>query len=536
MTRRDLHGLLVALWRERASEEPDFAVTRAPDISFGEFTSNFALKLAPRLRQSPDYIGRAVTQRLATQWPGRVEVSGGRLNFFMSDDMMRGALEQAVREGTHYGSGDTLAGKRVLVEYVSADPNGPLSFAAGRHAAFGEALCRLLENQGARVTREFYLNDATTSSKVRLLGESVAAWVCEAFGQTAVHPEGTLDDAFVRGVAAELARREGHRLLKLSAPERLEICSQAALEAAVASQRTTLERFGVRFDDWVSESSLRREGRVEAVLARLEESGYADVREGALWLQTAKFGDEADRVLRRSNGNVTYLAGDIAYHAWKAERGFDSIINVWSAEHRPYVDRTRAALRAADCPVEKFEFLICEGATLKRDGVPLRLSSGGGPLALEEELGQVDADTLKFMFVLRDANKSADVDLEIARRDDENNRAYAARLLPARLGRLLRETEARLQPGDTATEWAPGELALARQVALWPDEAAEAAARREPARVARFVLEMAGTVRELVKVSPPGAATPERVQLLRAAYTVAGNALRLLGLEARDRF
>jgi len=158
-------------------------------------------------------------------------------------------------------------------------------------------------------------------------------------------------------------------------------------------------------------------------------------------------------------------------------------------------------------------------------------------LALEEELGQVDSDTLKFMFVLRDAGKSADVDLEIARRDDETNRAYAARLLPARLGRLLRETEARLQPGEAAaTEWAPGELALARQVALWPDEAAEAAARHEPARVARFVLEMAGTVRDLVKVSSPGAATPERVQLLRAAYTVAGNALRLLGLEARDRF
>ena len=517
----------------------------------GEFTTNLPLRLASNFQATAEQIGQTLRGEMGARWPGRIELCAGRLNFFMSDQQFRESLERAVREGTYYGAGDAQSGQRILVEFVSSDPTGPLAFSAGRHAAVGEALCRLLENQGARVAREFYLNDATTSSKIRLLGESVAAWVAEAFGRPALHPEGTQSDAFVRGIAADLARREGHKLLLLSAEERLAICSQAALEAAVASQKATLEKFGVRFDEWTSEAGLRRSGRVEACLHSFQERGIAVEREGALWLLTSRFGDEADRVLRRANGAYTYLASDIAYHAWKAERGFDRIINLWTAEHGPYVERTRAALRAAELPVERFEFLLCEGANLKRDGVPLRLGLHGGPLALEEELGEIDADGLKFLFVLRDLKRVAEVDLEIAHRDDESNRAYAARLLPSRLARLLREAEAvvpQLEPAQGSAgapvshaTWAPGEAELARLVALWPDEAESSAAGNDASRIARFVLDMSAAVRELIKLYGPvsdlgGASPADRIQLLRASHTVASNALRLLGMEARERF
>jgi len=520
------------------------AATRATREEWGEFSSNVLLR-SKRTGTESRELGARLCEALRPHWPGTVSVREGRLNFHMSEASIRDALEQATREGTHYGAGESLAGQRILVEFVSTDPTGPLPFAAGRGAAVGEALARLLALQGARVTREFYLNDATTSSKVRLLGESVAAWVGEAFGLPAARTEGTLDDAFVRGVAAELARREGHRLLALTPDERLTLCSRAALEAAVNSQRATLEQFGVKFDEWVSERELVRSGRVEHLLRDYRERGLVEERDGAVWVLSSRFGDDADRPLIRANGEPTYLAGDIAYHLWKLERGFDTCIDLWSPEHQPYVQRTKAALGAAGAEVAHFEFLICHGAALKRDGVPLRLGISGGMLALEEELKELDRDTLKFLFLQTEMKRVAEVDLETARRDDESNPAYAVRLTASRLSRLLREAQAHLGPapesGPAANEWAPAERTLARLVALWPAEAETAALRRDPARVARFALELASAARDLGRLYGPVsdlglAPLRDRVALLRAASVVVANVLRTLGLEPDDRF
>lgn len=513
-------------------------VTRARH-PFGEFTSNTPLQLARQLRQTPEQIGHTLIRHLAAHFPGRIELHHGRLNFYMSDDHFRSTLEQATRDGAHFGAGQTLAGQRILVEYVSSDPTGPLPFVAGRHAALGEALCRLFEFQGARVTREFYLNDATSSTKIQLLGESVANWYLEAFGRGRARLEGDLSDGFVRGIAAELARRDGAKWLEVTPAERMAAASSAALDSAVAAQRSTLERFGVRFDEWVSETSLRTDGRVERLLNLLQERGFTYEKDNALWLQTTKFGDDADRVLKRQNGQPTYFAGDIAYHIWKGERGFDRIINLWSAEHQPYVARTKAALQAAGADLDRFEFLICEGAVLKRDGSPLRLGSGGGPLLLEEELGEIGADALKFHFLQAEVSKIAAVELES--RDDESDPAYAAQLLPSRLARLERETQGRMggsaQTMPDTIEWTPGERELARLVALWPDEAAEAARERQPARVTRFIGELANATRELLQKSgAPSAPLPQRLQLLRAAQSAATGALKILGIEAREKF
>ena len=522
----------------------ELSVSRAVREEWGEFSSS-ALLRSKRTGAEFGELATRLCEALLLEWPGTVQIREGRLNFHMSEASIRDALEQATREGTHYGAGEALAGQRILVEFVSTDPTGPLPFTAGRGAAVGEALARLLVLQGARVTREFYLNDATTSSKVKLLGESVAAWVGEAFGLPAARTEGILDDAFVRGVAAELSRREGHRLLALTPEERLTLCSRAALEAAVNSQRATLEQFGVRFDEWVSERELTRTGRVEKLLRDFREQGLVEEREGALWLVSSRFGDDADRPLVRENGELTYLTGDIAYHLWKAERGFDICLDLWTPEHQPYVQRTKAALRAAGAEVERFEFLICQGAALKRDGVPLRLGISGGMLVLEEELKELDRDTLKFLFLQTEMKRIAEVDLETARRDDESNPAYAVRLTPARLGRLLREAQAHLGPAPEArqfaAEWASAERTLARLVVLWPAEAETAALRRDPARVARFALELATAVRDLGRLYGPVsdlglAPLSDRVVLLRAAAIVVANVLRSLGLEPDDRF
>ena len=519
------------------------AVTRPPDAKFGEFSSNAPLRAASVTRQSPAQIGQTLMQRLAPTFDGRIELVAGRLNFFMSDHSIVESLERATREGAHYGSGDALAGQRILVEYVSSDPTGPLPFAAGRRAVIGEAICRLLEDQGARVTREFYLNDATTSSKNRLLGEGVASWYLKAFGHDAPAPDGAFDNAFVRGVAAELTRRDGAKWLDVSAAERLAACSHAALVAAIESQRSTMEKIGTRFDAWVSETEMMNDGRVETAINQLKERGLTYENAGALWLKTSDFGDDADRVLQRGDGSPTYFAGDIAYHLWKTERDFDAVINVWNATHELYVRRTLAALKAAGAPDEKFEFVIVNGANLKRDGVPLRLGLSGSEILMNEELQELDGDRLKFFFAAALPSKTAEVDIETAARDDETNPAYAVQLLPSRLARLSREaqgraaTNAAAKPDGGEIEWSAGERELARLVALWPDTALEAATRRAPALVASFALEMSVAVRDLSAATAPSSVPGAlRLELLRAAGFVAAAALRVLGIEARDRF
>ena len=549
-----IRAILRSNWPEIGADF-EFAVSRSPRAQWGEFSSN----AAPRATQTLRALGIEVTpaqigETLEREWNARkrkgqtcfrTEFRGGKTNFFMSDQFLHESLSRATREGAHYGAGDFLAGQRVLVEFVSSDPTGALSFSAGRFGAAGEAICRLFEAQGARVSREFYLNDATSSSKMQSLGESVMAWYRGAFGQKSAL-ETTDNSAFVRGVASELARRDGAKWLAAPRDEFLAVASRAALLAAVESQKSSLARFGVRFDEWVSESQLRLDGRVENALTRLAQSGHTYESEGALWLKTTDFGDECDRVLRRSNGDTTYFAGDIAYHLWKFERGFDLILNIWSVEHRPYIGRTRAALRAAGIDEAKFEFLVCENAILKRDGVPLRLGSGGPALLFDEAVEEIGAGALKLFFLKTPLQNVAEVDLEIAARDEESNPAYAVQLLPSRLARLQRETEGSLaqnslngaaQNGESAPEWGAGERDLARLVGLWPDVSREAAKTRAPEKIAEFLLELATATREILRQSAPSAVPlPQRLELLRAAQSVAASALKILAIEAREQF
>ena len=262
--------------------------------------------------------------------------------------------------------------------------------------------------------------------------------------------------------------------------QRLAACSAAALDAAIESQRATLEAMGTKFDDWVSETAMLRDGRVAAAIERLQSRGQTYQNAGALWLKTSDFGDEADRVLQRGDGSPTYFAGDIAYHLWKVERDFDAVINVWNATHELYVKRTQAALRAAGAPDEKFEFVIVAGAGLKRDGVPLRLGLSGSEILMSEELQELDGDRLKWFFARAPLAKPAEVDIEVAARDDESNPAYAIQLLPSRLARLMREAQGRAagsasnadagagdadageKIGAGEVQWSAGERELAR--------------------------------------------------------------------------
>jgi arginyl-tRNA synthetase len=488
-------------------------------------------------------IARALIEHLS--WPGRVEEANGFLNFQLTPDNLREALGRALQDGERYGANEVLSGTRVLVEFVSSDPVGPLPFSAARAAALGDALCRVLEFAGASVTREYFLNDADSSSKIRLLGESVAAFYLAEFGQEIEPPEGAFNNGFVRSVAKAIAQREGNAHVMLPESERTTLFAHKALEAAISAHKTSLRDLGVRFDVWTSEQTLRDEGRVDAALQKLRERGHLYQKSGAQWIASTQFGDDADHPLVRANGEPTYLATDIAYHLFKLERGFDKIINIWTSEHRQYIARTKAALKAVGASAEKVEVLPTEGARWLREGTPALRGSGGETFSLEDALRATGADTLRFWMLCRDPDSVVDVDSELARRDDETNPAYAARLLPARLAQLIREHEARAngatEPSaeNFAFEYSEGEAAseLARLIALWPDTVQNAASERAPHRIAQFVGEMAKATRDLLKSQTPleGEAAAARLPILRAAQNTTTAALRLLGISAATR-
>jgi arginyl-tRNA synthetase len=536
VTRNELRDVLANLVAELSTHPVEFEVRRAASKEFferGEYSSNIAFALAAKIKASPNEVAEQITNLWprASRLRDEIEITAQRgfLNFRMSDNSLHQSIHDALSQGRDYGANRVLDARRVNVEFVSADPTGPLDLQHGRLAVSGDALCHLLASCGASVTREYFLNDIETSSKLKLLGESVAALYLAEFGQSTSSPEGAQRDPFTQHIARDLAASRGNELLLLPEDERISVSTHEAREAIVAGQKSTLKKLGVHFDVWTSESALRRDRLIEAIIEKLRDAGHTYESGGALWLRSTTFGDEADRPLVRASGEYTYLAADIAYHAYRLERNFDLLINIWTSEHRPYVPRTHAALKAAGFADEKLEVLVCEDARLLRDGETVQ--SNDSALSLDDALGEVDAENLRFLLLLSEWDSPAAIETEIATRDDESNPAYAARLLPSRLSTLLRQAESAASDSEQIGE---AEKQLARFVALWPEEVESAARERRPQRIAKFVLEMSEAAHDLVSSSSPG--QPLSSEVLRAAQVVAGNALRICGLEPRENF
>ena len=526
ITRDDVQKLIIrALHQLRVLDvEKTWKVRRAAK-SHGDYTCNVALVCASQLQIAPMKMALQLLDKLPTD-TFSVTAHQGFLNFRMNDATLQSHLQVALSQGTNYGTSQTLSGKRALVEFVSADPDGPLEFSSGRLAVFGDALCRLLVSQGANVTREWYLNDDETSSKMRLLGESVASHYLSALGQNHEPPEGVLSNGFVCELGQKIAREDGNKHALLPDDERSATFAHRARDEAIAIQKAALERLGVRFEVWTSESALKNEGRVENALKKLRERDLIYDCDGAQWLRTTQFGDDADRVLVRAGGRPTYLASDIAYHLFKNERGFDLLLNVWTGEHKPYVERTRAALMAAGCDAQKLEVLTVENARLLRDGRPISRGANGDNFSLDEALNTLDADTLKFFLLRQNPDERVAID-ESSLGDDESNAAYAVRLLPHRLAIMISQSQATGETKDI--EYSNQEREVARLVALWPDTVQNAATERAPHRAAAFLLDLANATREVLKSSRPDAPSAN-VEVLQGALVVAQNALGVLGL------
>jgi arginyl-tRNA synthetase len=523
---------------ERTAPSP--SLDRPPKPELGDYSSNAAMLLAGPLGDNPRAVAERLRGELERDLGGsgsldRIEVAGpGFVNLFLSDAWYRRALGWLVAAGDALGPAPTGSPERVLVEFVSANPTGPLHVGGGRHAAYGDALVRLLEAVGHDVQREFYVNDG--GGQVGRFADSIAARMTGA-----ELPEGGYEGDYVVDLAERIAAGGVD-------PSDREALGRRGIELVLDGVRATLERFGVSFDTWFSERQLYERGEVDSALAQLDSGGHTYHHEGALWLRTTEFGDDKDRVLIRANGEPTYLAADVAYHWDKLQRGFGRLIDVLGADHHGYVARIRAAIEALGADPDAFEALIMNLVHIVEAGERAQMSKRSGDfVSLDELLDDVGVDAARWFMLWRSHETTVDLDLELARSQSSENPVYYVQYAHARIASILRKAGAAadvaasgLDPEAAGAALEPSEKALIKRLLEFPEEVREAAARRAPHRICAYSSAVAADFHAFYRDCQVVGAEGEGVERARLALclsakrTIAG-ALGLLGISAPER-
>ncbi|HJX54732.1 MAG TPA: arginine--tRNA ligase [Polyangia bacterium] len=487
------------------------SVERPKRPEHGDYATNTALELAKAAGKQPRALAEIVVQRLRATGGAElseVSVAGpGFINLRLSDVFWQRRLLDILGAQGHWGQGEAKPSPRVLVEYLSANPTGPLHFAHGRHAAVGDSLTRLLRFAGYDVLREFYLNDS--GNQVAMLGLSVWARYMEAakgedwtgvIVPEVAFPENGYRGDYIRDLGRELLEREAGRFVGADPPADMEPIKQFAIARCLDMIRGTLAKFDVTFDVWQSERALHDSGEVSSTLAALEQAGFIDRRDGAVWLKTTVlWGDDKDRVVLKSDGVPTYLLADIAYHRKKIERGFDELCDIWGADHHGHVPRMQAALKALGHDPNRLSVLLIQMVSLLRDGKPVAMGKREGEfVTLDEVIDEIGRDATRFFYLMRRHDTPLEFDLELAKRQSMDNPVYYAQYAHARCASLLRRATELEAPRMAATAELfarlnlPEEIALLRRLSDFPDFVEDAAAAREPHRLVSFIGDLAG--------------------------------------------
>ena len=537
--------------RDGGSESIAPTLERPPKRELGDYSTNAAMLLAPARGEPPREIAERLREDLGTRLAGtvdRIEVAGpGFVNVFLADRWYRESVVSLLGAGAGFGGGTVEPPERLLIEFVSANPTGPLHAASGRHAAYGDALARVMAFAGHDVEREYYLNDM--GRQVRQFGESIAARI-----RGEEPPEDGYRGDYVIDLAKSIAADGAN-------PDDVDELSRRGIEAMRERIESTLRRFGVRFDPWASERSVYERGAVDATIKTLRERGHVYESEGAVWLRTTAFGDDKDRVLVRSDGEPTYFAPDIAYHYDKLQRGAERLINVLGADHHGYVPRMRAALGALAKDPDRFEAQIIQMVHLELRGERTQMSKRQGTfVTLDELIDDIGTDATRFFMLQRSHETTVDLDLDLAKSQSQDNPVYYVQYAHARIASILRKAraegaapagedgegvdEAALAAAagaggalDTTAE--PAERALVQRLLELPAEVSTAAGRRTPHRLAAYATATAADFhafyRDCQVVGAPDGLQDARLALAVAAKRVIARTLDLLGVSAPDR-
>jgi arginyl-tRNA synthetase len=539
---------------EMGAELPDdLALERPRNPEHGDFASNVAMLLAKPLRRPPRQIAEELLSRLDLAGAGirSAEIAGpGFINFRISGEHLVAGLAEIVRRGDEFGRSAAGGGRRVLVEFVSANPTGPLHIGHGRQAALGDVIAELLAWAGWQPFREFYYNDA--GEQIARLTRSVWVRYQQHFGAPTEFPEDGYHGGYVTELAREIARAHGERFLADETPEALDHMRQFAVRELRAEQNRDLDDFRVRFDNFFLESSLYTDGRVEETVRRLRATGLAYEHEGALWLATTRFGDDKDRVMVKSSGHPTYFLPDVAYHLTKWERGFHRVINVQGADHHGTVARVRAGLRALGLPDGYPEYVLHQMVLVMRGGQEVRFSKRAGDyVTLRDLFEEVGVDVTRYFFLMRRAEAQLTFDLDLALDQSDKNPVYKIQYAHARMAAIFRRAglanAAEIEAGsaDLSLLSHDAEIDLLKRLLRFPELVGTAAERHTPHLVCDYLEELAGTANSwyhagnldpaLRVVGVPAALSGARLVLARALQIVLRNGLSILGVTAPQR-
>jgi len=514
--------------------------------AYGDYATNLALSLAKDLKQSPMKIAEALVAYLPSPvtWLEKVEVvTPGFINFFLRDQAFQSVLPAIITAARRYGEASWGAGERIQIEFVSANPTGPLHVGHGRGAALGGALTNLLRSTGHTVETEYYLNDLGT--QMETLGRSIQARFRELKGEDLPFPENGYQGDYIREIAADLQKRINQGSLSEEALD-LSFFSRYGRETILAGIREDLQNFGIPFDHWFSEESLVQQGLVKDLIEEMKTKALFYEQEGALWFKSSAFGDDKDRVVVRSNGALTYFATDIAYHHQKFGRGFQRLIDIWGADHHGYVPRLKAALGCLGYEPDRLRVVLVQLVNLLRQGKPVAMSTRAGEfVTLREVLEEVGKDAARFIFLTRRSDSPLDFDLDLAKKQSNENPVYYVQYAHARVCSVLALARSRgidpsgLKGGSLSRLTLPEEKRLCKTLAEYPEEVTQAAARLEPHRLPFYLSELAAQFHYYYNqhrfLTEDRDLTEARLMLVQSTGIVINNALTLLGVEAPEK-
>lgn len=572
-----IKALIQQALHQLSIEVPDIQVDRTKDPQHGDFACNVALILAKRLSRNPRELAETICQHLpADTHISKTAVAGpGFINFYMTTDVTLNVVKTILAQGDQFGHSQVGAGQKVLVEFVSANPTGPLHVGHGRGAAYGSCVANLLAAIGFHVEREYYINDA--GRQMDILATSIWLRYLQALGESFTFPCNGYRGDYLQTIINDLQQKFGREFYHPAAEvfaqvpadepeggdkethmdaliakakqllgEKYWLVFDLGLNSILNDIRNDLEEFGVHYDNWFSERQLVHEEAIEKTLARLQQNGYLFEQDGALWFRSTAFGDDKDRVVRRENGQTTYFAADIAYHFNKINRGFDQLIDIWGADHHGYVARVTAAIKALGYTTQHFAALLVQFAILYRHGQRVQMSTRSGSFVTLRELREeVGNDATRFFYIMRKADQHLDFDLDLAKAQSQDNPLYYIQYAYARVCNVFKQMTSKgfvfdknigLSHLTLLTE--PHELALLKQLAQYPEMLQHAALNYEPHRVAHYLRDLATGLHSYytahIFLVDDSSLRNARLALVQATGQVLANGLKLLGLSAPE--
>jgi len=515
------------------------------DKANGDYATNLAMQLTKLAKKPPRAIAESILENLETEGTDieKLEIAGpGFINITVRKEFLAQVVKAVKEQGENYGRSTAGGGEKVQVEFVSANPTGDLHLGHARGAAFGDSLCNVLDFAGYAVSREYYINDA--GNQINNLAYSLEARYKQALGLDAQMPEDGYHGQDIIDIAGKIVEQYGDSILEKSDEERFNFFRENGLKLELEKLKNDLANFRVHFDVWYSETSLYQNGKIDVALDKLKANGHVFEQDGATWFRSTTFGDDKDRVLKKSDGSFTYLTPDIAYHEDKIQRGFDKLINIWGADHHGYIPRMKAAIQALGYDRDKLEVEVIQMVQLYKNGEKYKMSKRtGNAVTMRDLVEEVGLDAVRYYFVKTACDSHMDFDLDLAVSQSNENPVYYAQYAHARISSILRSAEeqgfaASLENLNLLT--AEKEEEVLKKVGSFPQVVAEAAKHRTPHRVANYIQELAASFHSFYnaeKVLNPDnkELTGARLALINAVRVTLANALRLIGVSAPEK-